>query len=101
MLHKCQVPEPAPQYFDFQKDPLCDLIHHQAMKILTLAQGHTGGREKQLEIYWGSGVGAVSWGHITTLIKVSIQQGVSGRKKGLGLEMFFSSLLFCSIHPWN
>lgn len=26
MLHKCQVPEPAPQCSGFQKDPLGDLV---------------------------------------------------------------------------
>lgn len=51
MIHKCQVPEPAPQYSGLQTDPLGDLIHHKATQMLTAAQGHTSGREKQLELH--------------------------------------------------
>lgn len=57
MLHKCQVPEAAPGYSGFQKDPLGDLIDHKATQMAT---GHISGREQQLELPRGSGVGAPS-----------------------------------------
>lgn len=41
VIPSTQMPEPAPQYSGFQKDPLGDLIHPKAMQMLTSVAGRS------------------------------------------------------------